>query len=110
VVCDDPSLELWFEEPHTSDCGRGFSRCPRKGIGVLRGTEDGCGARLVALDTEALRTREKGGLIPQARQGANGVCSSEVCGSKFEGTGFEKEQIGHIQVAVLAAAGSGVGR
>lgn len=57
-----------------------------------------------------MRRRAKGGLIPQARQGAKGVCSFEVCGSKFEGTGFEKEQIGHIQVAVLAGAGSDDGR
>jgi hypothetical protein len=65
---------------------------------------------LVLLDIEALRTSEKGGFIPQARQGANGVCPFEVSGSKFEGTGFEKEQIGHIHVAVLAGVGSDVGR
>jgi len=59
---------------------------------------------------EALRTSEKGGLIPHAKHGANRVCSFEECGSKFEGTGFEKEQIGHIQVAVLAAGGSETGR
>ena len=65
---------------------------------------------IVALDIAALRTRAKGGLIPHAKHGANGVCALAVVGSKFEGTGFEKEQIGHIQVAVLAGAGSGVGR
>jgi hypothetical protein len=31
-------------------------------------------------------------------------------GSKFEGTGFEKEHIVQIQVAVLAGVGSGVGK
>ena len=31
-------------------------------------------------------------------------------GSKFEGTGFEKEHMGQIHVAELAAEGSGVGR
>lgn len=31
-------------------------------------------------------------------------------GSKFEGTGFEKEQIGQIQVPVLIGATSAVGR
>ena len=79
-------------------------------MGERRGTEVDGGARFVALDIEALRTRAKGGLIPHAKQGANGVCSFDVCGSKFEGTGFENEQIGHIQVPVLAGAGSDVGR
>jgi len=58
----------------------------------------------------ALSTVVKEGLIPHARHGANGVCSSAVSGSKFEGTGFEKEQIEQIQVAVLLGVGSGVGR
>ena len=101
---------LWPEGPHTSDCGRGLLFCPRKGIGVRKGTEDDCNTLLVALDIAALRTRAKGGLIPHARHGANGVCSVAVCGSKFDGTGFEKEQIGHIQVAVLAGGGSGFDR
>ncbi len=47
--------------------------------------------------------------MPQARHGGSGSRSLDVCGSKFEGTGFEKEQIGHIQVPVRLA-GSGVGR
>jgi len=64
----------------------------------------------VAIDTEALRTREKGGLTPHARHGARGVYSSEVCGSKFEGTGLEKEHIGHIHVPVLVGVGAEVGR
>lgn len=38
------------------------------------------------------------------------MCSLAVVGSKFEGTGFEKEHIVHIQVAVLAGVGSGVGK
>ena len=33
-----------------------------------------------------------------------------MVGSKFEGTGFEKEHIGQIHVAELAGVGSGVGR
>lgn len=32
-----------------------------------------------------------------------------MAGSKFEGTGFEKEQMGHIHVAELAEEGSEVG-
>ena len=79
-------------------------------MGVRRGTEDDGGARIFVVDMEALRTREKGGLIPHAKHGANGVCSFAECGSKFEGTGFEKEQIGHIQVPVLVGGGSEVGR
>lgn len=65
---------------------------------------------MVALDIDALRTRAKGGLIPHAKHGASGVFSFEACGSKFEGTGFEKEHIGQIQVAELAGGGSEVGR
>jgi hypothetical protein len=57
-----------------------------------------------------LRTRAKGGLTPHARHGANGVCSLAVCGSKFDGTGFDNEQMGHIHVAVLLGGGSGFGR
>lgn len=34
----------------------------------------------------------------------------DVTGSKFDGTGFEKEQIGQIHVALLAGAGSEAGR
>lgn len=58
----------------------------------------------------AFRTRANGGLTPHARHGAKGVWALAVAGSKFVGTGLEKEQIGHIQVAVLAGEGSGVGR
>lgn len=38
------------------------------------------------------------------------MCALAVVGSKFAGTGLEKEHIGHIQVAELAGEGSGVGR
>lgn len=45
-------------------------------------------------------------MIPQAKHGGNGVFAFAVPGSKFEGTGLEKEQIGQIHVALgsLAAA------
>lgn len=46
----------------------------------------------------ALRTKENGGLIPQARQGGNGKASVAIVGSKFEGTGLENEQMGHTHV------------
>lgn len=40
-----------------------------------------------------------GGFIPHARQGGKGADAVAVPGSKVAGTGFEKEQIGQIQVA-----------
>ena len=38
--------------------------------------------------------------MPQARQGENGVCALVVAGSKFAGSAFENEHIGHIQVII----------
>lgn len=55
----------------------------------------------------AFTTCTIGGLIPQARHGGMGVREAKA-GSKLEGTGFEKEQIGHTQVA-LAGGGAGAG-
>lgn len=49
-------------------------------------------------------------MIPHARHGARGVCAPAVVGSKFEGTGLEKEQIGQIQVPVLVGVDSAVGK
>ena len=49
----------------------------------------------------AFSTCVNGGLIPQAKHGGTGVCALAVDGSKFVGNGFEKEQIGHIQVLGL---------
>jgi hypothetical protein len=69
-----------------------------------------CAGRLIAFAMAALITSDHVGLIPQARHGGSGMDSGAVCGSKFEGTGFEKEQIGHIHVPVLFGAGSEVGR
>lgn len=65
---------------------------------------------MAAPDIAAFKTRARGGFIPQAKHGANGLCAVAVAGSKFEGTGLENEQIGHIQVAELAGEGSGVGK
>jgi hypothetical protein len=55
----------------------------------------------------AFTTWTVGGLIPQARQGGIGVLEASA-GSKFEGTGFEKEHIGHTHVALCCGAGAGL--
>jgi len=58
----------------------------------------------------ALTTCTNGGFIPQARQGGSGVFALAILGSKFDGTGFENEQIGQIHVALGSlAAACGVG-
>jgi len=58
----------------------------------------------------ALTTRTNGGFIPHARQGDKGVLAFAILGSKFDGTGFENEQIGQIHVALGSlAAACGVG-
>jgi len=74
-------------------------------------SEEGWTGRLAAFAITAFKTWLNWGLIPQLKQGANGVISSlAVTGSKLEGTGFEKEHIVQIQVAVLAGVGCVVGR
>lgn len=55
----------------------------------------------------ALTTCTVGGLMPHARHGGIGVREA-IAGSKFEGTGFEKEHIGHTQVALCCGAGAGL--
>jgi hypothetical protein len=55
----------------------------------------------------ALTTCIVGGLMPQARHGGIGVREASA-GSKLEGTGFEKEQIGQIQDALREGAGAGL--
>lgn len=57
----------------------------------------------------ALTTWTKGGFIPQAKHGGNGVRAFAVEGSKFEGTGLEKEHMGHTQVALGLGVGAGAG-
>jgi hypothetical protein len=52
-----------------------------------------------------LTTWANDGLIPQARHGGNGVRTFANAGSKFDGTGFEKEQIVQIQVALIEGGG-----
>lgn len=45
--------------------------------------------------------------MPQAKQGGIGVDAVAVEGSKFEGTGFENEQMGQTQVALMALGVTG---
>jgi hypothetical protein len=63
-------------------------------------------SRWVAALIAALRTVVNGGLIPHARHGGRCVPAVAVAGSKFDGTGLENEQIGHIHVA-LTGLGEG---
>lgn len=63
------------------------------------------GSRLAAALIAAFRTVVKGGLIPHARHGGKWVVAFAVAGSKFEGTGFEKEQMGQIHVEFTGVEG-----
>lgn len=45
--------------------------------------------------------------MPQARHGGSGNASVAIVGSKFEGTGLEKEQIGQTQVPLTRGSGAG---
>ena len=63
--------------------------------------------RFDRLAIAAFTTRMNGGLMPQAKHGGIGVCSFAADGSKFEGTGFEKEQMGQIHVALVGIFGVG---
>jgi hypothetical protein len=55
----------------------------------------------------AFTTCTIGGLMPHARHGGMGVRDA-IAGSKFEGTGFEKEHIGQTHVALCCGAGAGL--
>lgn len=63
-----------------------------------------CG-RFAALEMTALRTWVSVGGMPHARHGGICVCAFNDSGSKLDGTGFEKLQMGQTHVA--AAAGGG---
>jgi hypothetical protein len=58
--------------------------------------------RFAAAAIDAFSIVASGGLIPHARHGGSGVEAVAVAGSKLDGTGFEKEQIGHTQVTFTA--------
>lgn len=49
----------------------------------------------------AFRMCANGGLIPHVRQGGIGNASVTIAGSKFDGTGFVKVQIGQTQLAAF---------
>lgn len=68
------------------------------GNGSCLGSGD---SRLAAALIAAFSTVVKGGFIPQARHGGRLTVAVAVAGSKFEGTGFEKEQMGQIQLAFI---------
>lgn len=55
----------------------------------------------------ALTTCTVGGLIPHARHGGMGVREASA-GSKLDGTGFEKEHMGHTHVALAGGGGAGL--
>lgn len=63
-----------------------------------------CG-RLAALEITALSTCVSVGGMPHDRHGGICVCAFSDSGSKLDGTGFEKLQMGHTHVA--AAVGGG---
>jgi hypothetical protein len=63
-------------------------------------------ARCVFPAMAALRTCLNSGLIPHVRHGGNGKASVAMVGSKLDGTGLRKEQIGQIHVP-LSTCGEG---
>lgn len=71
---------------------------------------DVCAGLPVALAIAAFKTCIKVGFTPQLRHGGSEVCSFADCGSKFEGTGFDRKQMAQIQVPVLIGGGSELGR
>lgn len=80
---------------------------PRIGIGVRNELVVGA-AWLVAPAMAALRMCASGGLMPQAKHGGRGVWAVAVAGSKLDGTGFEKVQMGQIQVIFFAGSTAGL--
>lgn len=67
------------------------------------------GCRFDMAEMAALTTCTSGGFIPQARHGGRGVRAFAVDGSKLDGTGLEKEHMGHTQVALSGGADAGAG-
>src|ERR1700742_4587241 len=76
---------------------------------LVRLTDSGLavGIRLAFALTAAFSTTENGGLMPQAKHGGSGNASVAIVGSKFEGTGLEKEQMGQTQVPLTTGDGAG---
>lgn len=66
------------------------------------GSKGTLAGRLDIAAIEAFVIWTSGGFIPQARHGGSGVFALAVAGSKLTGTGLEKEQMGHIHVALVS--------
>ena len=113
TVNDAPQISQWDSEGWFWKVHRGQPRLSTPGLaeagrGFGEGTGEGAGdGRLAMAAMAALTTCTAGGLMPHARQGGIGVREARA-GSKLDGTGFEKEQMGHTQVA-LAGGGAGAG-
>jgi hypothetical protein len=76
---------------------------------LVRWTDSGLagGIRFAFAMTAAFNTTENSGLMPQAKHGGSGNDSVAIVGSKFEGTGFEKEQMGQTHVPATTGDGAG---
>lgn len=101
--------EGWFWYVH-----RGHDSVPPEdleaGPPLLLSLGGAAGAGLFEMAAMAALTRcMAGGLMPQARHGGIGVREASA-GSKLEGTGLEKEQMGQTQEALRDGAGAGLFR
>ena len=98
----------WFSRVHRGQDTMPFAEGAGMEIPGFVSLGGGPGACLFDMPAiAAFTTCTVGGLIPQARHGGMGVREASA-GSKFEGTGFEKEHIGHTQVALCCGAGAGL--
>ena len=84
--------------PYDCECEL-FTRLTDSGLAV--------GSRFALATIAAFRTTENSGFMPQARHGGNGNVGVAIVGSKFEGTGLEKEQIVQTQVPPTTGAEGG---
>ena len=83
----------------------GIGRGDRVGVAAFKA--DSVELRVFAFEMAAFSTCVRVGLMPHARHGGNGVCAVAVVGSKLEGTGLEKLQMTHTQVAAVTGGNSG---
>jgi hypothetical protein len=100
--------EGWFSNVHRGHDIIPFVEGAGKAVPDFVSFGGGPGACLCDIAAiAAFTTCTVGGLMPQARHGGIGVREAND-GSKFDGTGFEKEHIGHTQVALCDGAGAGL--
>lgn len=96
----------WFSSVH-----RGQDTIPfAEGVGSALPSFESFGGGGGLFDIPAIAaftTCTVGGLIPQARHGGIGVREASA-GSKLDGTGLEKEHMGHTHVALCCGAGAGL--